>query len=76
MARITGPTVDDRGDYRAIELMGHRMVRLEKVGTLPEPDSETIKVRVPRALARKVKRQRGEGLDAAICRVLANALNP
>jgi hypothetical protein len=32
MARVTGPTVDDRGDYRAIEVMAHHLVRLEKVG--------------------------------------------
>lgn len=75
MARITGPTVDDRGDYRAIEVMAHDLVRLEKVGTLPEPDRETLKIRVPRALARKIKRRHGEGLDAAICRLLQKALD-
>lgn len=75
MARVTGPMVDDRGDYRAIEVMAHHLVRLEKVGTLPEPDREILKVRVSRALAKKVKRQQGEGLDAAICRLLQKALD-
>jgi hypothetical protein len=76
MAQIHGPTVDDRGQYHAVELMGHNMVRLVRVGTLPEPNSEVWRIRIPKVLARKAgaKRLKGESLDACIARLLEQAL--
>ena len=76
MAQVHGPSLDDQGRYEAIELMGKDMVRLVRVGTLPPPDPEVWRVRIPRALARKAgaKRLPGESLDACIARLLAQAL--
>ena len=76
MAHIDGPTVDERGKYRAVELMGHDMVRLVRVGTLKEFDPDVWRVRLPKALARRAgaKRLKGETLDACIARLLEQAL--
>ena len=76
MAQIHGPTVDERGQYHAVELMGHNMVRMVRVGTLPEPDPEVWRSKIPKALARKAgaKRLKDETLDACIARLLAQAL--
>ena len=76
MAQIHGPTVDERGKYQAVELMGHNMVRLVRVGTLPKPDPEVWRIKIPKALARKagVKRLKDETLDACIARLLEQAL--
>ena len=76
MAHIHGPTVDERAQYRAVELMGHDMVRLVRVGTLKEPNPEVWRIRLPKALARRAgaKRLKGETLDACIARLLEQAL--
>ena len=76
MAKIDGPTVDERGQYRAVELMGHDMVRLVRVGTLKEPNPEVLRVRLPKALVRRAgaKRLKDETLDACIARLLEQAL--
>lgn len=76
MAKIDGPTVDERGQYRAVELMGHDMVRLVRVGTLKESDPGVWRVRLPKALARRAgaKRLKDETLDACIARLLKQAL--
>ena len=73
MAHIHGPTVDERGQYRAVELMGHDLVR---VGTLKESDPDVWRVRLPKALARRAgaKRLKDETLDACIARLLEQAL--
>ena len=76
MAHIHGPTVDERAQYRAVELMGHDMVRLVRVGTLKESDPDVWRVRLPKALARRAgaKRLKGETLDACIARLLEQVL--
>lgn len=76
MAHIHGPTVDERGKYRAVELMGHDLVRLVRVGTLKEPSPEVFRVRLPKALVRRAgaKRLKDEPLDACIARLLEQAL--
>ena len=68
MAQIQGPTVDERGRYQAVELMGHNMVRLVRVGTLPDPDPEVWRIKIPKALARKAgaKRLKDETLMLAL----------
>ena len=77
MAQIQGPTVDERGRYQAVELMGHNMVRLVRVGTLPDPDPEVWRIKIPKALARKAgaKRLKDETLDVCSARLLKQALD-
>ena len=76
MAQIHGPTVDEQGKYRAVELMGHDLVRLVRVGTLKESDPDVWRVRLPKVLARRAgaKRLKDETLDACIARLLKQAL--
>lgn len=56
--------------------MGHNMVRMVRVGTLPEPDPDVWRIKIPKALARKAgaKRLKDETLDACIARLLEQAL--
>lgn len=76
MAQIHGPTVDEQGKYRAVELMGHDLVRLVRVGTLKESDPDVWRVRLPKVLARRAgaKRLKDETLDACVARLLEQAL--
>lgn len=76
MAQVHGSTIDPAGQYKAVELMGKGLVRLIKVGESPAPDPDTIRVRIPKTLARAAGAQKlfGESLDDAVARLLAEAL--
>lgn len=76
MARVSGPTIDPKASYEAIELVGGGMYRLQKKdASAPDPDG-FLSIKISQQTARRIGRHKlpGESLAQAVERLALTSL--